>query len=283
MRLIAFLLIPAMLMSQTADVRKMKLGNAELTLAGGSKKTGRIVRVTDEFVSLQGSGACEDIEYSKIVKVRRLRTPREHGYGVQDYIGVVFFLSFVTPIEAGYWVVGELKPPPLKPLRGTWESGGNVEGRLDFQGLAVKGNLTIVRHGRYSVAPDGLHLAFEHTPETVIPFVVHCTQLALDSPVGALELQGTSRHVSAPIVGEWRGRFYTLIFKTDGRVEERKDEMRNGTFEPTAIGVRIHWGDSEGFGGQEWNGKIGHRHIVFRIGSVVTKFSYVIPGSDIDM
>jgi hypothetical protein len=272
-----------MVLCQTVDPRKMKLGNAELTLVDGRTQEGQILRVTDQFVSLQRSGACEDIELSKIAAVRRLRTPGSPHYDVGDYIGEAIMLGMLVPIASVYWVADKLKSPPVRPLHGTWESGGSVEGRLEFQGLAVSGNLTIMRHGHYSVARDGLHLVFDHALEKVVPFQVHCMQLALDGPEGWLELRGSSKHAAAPIVGEWRGRFYTLNLKRDGRVEERKEEIRNGTFERTATGVRIHWTDTEGFGGREWNGQIAHRHIVFRLGSGVTKFSYVLPGFDIDM
>jgi hypothetical protein len=264
-----------MLISQTVDLRKVKLGNAELTLTDGRREIGRILRVTDQFVSFQWGGACEDIAPSNIVKVHQLRTPGEHHTDVGDDVGEAIMLSVLVPIASLSWAAEKLKSPPVSPLRGRWQSSGSVDGRLDFRGSIVEGNLTTVRQGRYSVAPDGLHLTLDHAPEMLIPFHLECTHLVLDNPFGLLELQGSSKRVSAPIVGEWRGGFYTLNFKPDGRVEERMSEVRHGALERNGIGVKIHWHDSDGFGGQEWNGQIEHSHIVFHIGSVVAKFGYV--------
>jgi hypothetical protein len=120
-------------------------------------------------------------------------------------------------------------------------------------------------------------------PETMIPFRFNCRQIILDGPAGAFGLRTAPSHVSAPIVGEWGNKSSTLNFKPDGGFEERKEEVRKGTFERTPTGLRIHWVDAQGPGGQEWSAQIEHRHIVVRIGSVVTEYRYVPPRLELDL
>jgi hypothetical protein len=253
-------------------VRKPKPGYAQLTLVDGRKEEGRILRVTDDFVSFRGRGRCEDIELAKIAKIRRLRTPGQPPADVEDYIGEAIMLGMLVPFASVSWAMEKLKSPP------SWESGGGVGGRLKFNGLVVKGDVTLVKHGLYSVATDGLHLAFDNAPEKVIPYVRACEALVLDNPVGRLDLTEPPKHVSAPIVGRWGNRFYSLNLKPDSRFEERKEEVRSGTFERTASGLRIRWTDADGWGGREWTGRIEHRRVVVRIGPVVARFQYVNSG-----
>jgi hypothetical protein len=68
-----------------------------------------------------------------------------------------------------------------------------------------------------------------------------------------------------------------LILKADGSIQERKTDLRTGSFERTSRGVTIHWTDDQGPGGALWDAQIQHRHIVVRLGGVVTEYHYIPP------
>jgi hypothetical protein len=297
-KLILLTLIPVTLVAQNDQLseaarkllRKPRVGNAQVTRSDGRQDDGRIVRVTDQFVTFETSikpPSCENIELSKIVAVRWLGTTNNRPSS--EYGAIVLLGAVLAPQFAGYAIADPFRriSPPLQPLRGTWEavaqSRGGSTSAMDFKGSTVEGHFTIVREGHYSVERDQLHMMLDGEPETVIPFRFSCRELILDGPTGALGLRKVPSHVSAPIVGEWGNKTSTLNFRLDGSFEERNEEVRKGTFEQTAAGLKIHWTDGRGLGGQEWGAQIEHRHIVVRLGSVVTEYRYVPPGLELDL
>jgi hypothetical protein len=294
--LILLILIPATLVGQNSQLseaaakllRKPRLGSAQITRPDGLREDGRIVRVTDQFVTLETKpSSCENIELSKIAAVRWLGTTDSRS--ATDFGGTVLLGAILAPQFAGYAIADPFRriSPPLQPLRGTWETvaqsrGGDISS-MEFKGSTVEGHFTTVREGHYSVAQDQLHMTLDGEPETVIHFRFNCTELILDGPAGTLGLWKAPIHFSEPIMGEWGNQRLTLNFKPDGSFEERKKEVRKGTFEQTAAGLKIHWTDGQGPGGQEWNAHIEHRHIIIRIGSAVAEYRYVPSGPELDL
>jgi hypothetical protein len=296
--LILLILIPATMAGQNRQLseaaakllRKPQLGNAQLTRSDGRKDEGRIVRVTDQFITFETNSkpsSCENVELSKVAAVHWLGTTNNRS--ASEFGGIVLLGALLAPQFAGYAIADPFRriSPPLQPLRGTWEavnqSRGGSASTMKFKGSTIEGHFTTVRNGHYSVGRDQLHMMFNGEPETVIPFRFNCTQLILDSPAGTLGWSKAPSHVSGPIVGEWGNKSLTLNFKLDGSFEERKEEVRSGTFEQTAAGLKIHWNDGQGQGGQEWNAQIEHRHMVIRIGSVVAEYRYVPSGLELDL
>ena len=299
--LIHLILIPATLVGQNSQLsppatkllRKPKLGNAQITRLDGLREDGRIVRVTDQFVTFEMKpSSCENIELSKIAAVRWLGTAsnrRVSNGPASEFGGTILLGAVLVPYLAGYAIADPFRrmSPPLQPLRGTWEAvaqsrDGNTSS-MKFKGSTVEGHFTTVREGHYSVSQDQLHMTLNGEPETVIHFHFNCTELILDGPAGTLGLWKAPIHFSEPIVGEWGNQRLTLNFKPDGSFEERKKEVRRGTFEQTAAGLKIHWTDGQGLGSQEWNAQIKHRHIVVHLAGVVMEYRYVPQGPEIDL
>ena len=286
-KLILLILIPAMLAGQSGElsqaarklVTRPRVGEARLTLSDGRTEDGRILQITDHFLTFRASQSpfgCEDIEISRVAAVHWLST---QGIGLGDSI---YYAIILAPFFAGYVIVNVFRGMSTPPLQGRWESvaqPGVLKSTLEFNGSTVKARATAVRHGHYSVSGGSLHMMFDGTSsEIVIPFQMNC---------GALILHGSGRPAiysewpitspaSDPIVGEWHNiPWSALNLKSDGSFEEQKEELRQGTFERTSKGVNIHWADDQGPGGPEWSAQIKHRHLVVRLGPVVTEYRYV--------
>jgi hypothetical protein len=289
MKLLHILLISGLVAGQTNQaqlseaarklLRRPRTGDARLTWPDGRKKKGQIIRVTDQFVTFEAKNrsSCEDVELSKIANVHWLGTPRQDAAGRVE--AAIVIGAFAAPFYLGYAIADPFRriSPPLRPLSGTWESiGDGGKSTLEFKGLTVQWRTTVISHGRYSVVQDRLHLVPVGAPETVIPFRIQCWQLRLGSEL--FGFWNAPRHVAPPIVGQWGDAETTVNFKPDGTFEERKGDVRKGTFVRTAGGLDIHWSD-----GQDWTAQIEHRQIVVRLGSQVTKYRYVPPGLDLDL
>jgi hypothetical protein len=172
--------------------------------------------------------------------------------------------------------------PPQRPLRGEWESihrsRAGVKSTLDFEGSTVQHSEVILKQGRYHVDRDRLYMIFDGEPETSMPFHFNCGELILDSPPRKLmSVWTTPQGVFAPIVGKWSSAGSVLDLEPDGSFQERREELRKGTFQMTAKSVRIHWTDSEGPGGGEWSAQIKHRHLMVSVGGMTTEYRYVPP------
>jgi hypothetical protein len=288
MKLLYFLMVPLLVGGQTNQAQlseaakkllhKPRTGDARLTWPDGRKKDGQIIRVTDQFVTFEAKNrsSCEDVELSAIAEVRWLGA---RGQDVGPYVEAALLWAFLAPFYLGYAIADPFRriSPPLRPLSGTWESiGDGGKSTLEFKGLTVQWRTTVISHGRYFVVQDRLHFVPAGAPETVIPFRIQCRQLRLGSEVFGFWF--APRHVAPPIVGQWGGSEATVNFKPDGTFEERKGEIRKGTFERTPTGLKIRWPE-----GEAWNAEIEHRHIVVRLGSQITKYRYVPPSPELDL
>jgi hypothetical protein len=279
-------------------LRNPRVGSAELTLRDGQTKSGRIVRVTDEFISLAtytGALSCEDVPLSAVTTVRWLPTPkapRQPGaaseaasYAVQ----MVFFGAFVwVPlfVEEPIATLFQRISPPLKPLSGSWDldesSHGDLRSTLEFQGHAVTERSTSRERGRWSVEQGQLRLSTAGKPDRVASFHISCgTELVLESSSEALQCTGCNR-VTAPVVGDWRGGDHWLNLRKDGTFVEQRFDTQQGTFTNTSTTLEIRWDDSIGPGGGSWTGRIEHRHLILRVAGVTRKYHYNAPGLTLD-
>jgi hypothetical protein len=293
-KLILLILMPAMLLGQDNQLSEAarellnqpRLGSAQLTWSDGRKEDGRVVRVTDQFVTFDANrkpSTCENVELSKIEAVQWQSSSENLGSAV--LLGAV-----LSPFYMGSAVADPFHRmfPPLRPLRGIWESirrsNNGVKSSLYFDGSTVQSREVTVKRGRYHAERDRLYMMFDGGPETVVQFHFKCRELILDSPsVTYMSVRDTPHRVFAPIVGEWQRSGSVLYLRPSGSFEERKEELRKGAFEMTATGVRIHWADSQGPGGEEWSAQIKHRHVVARVGGVTKEYRYVPPGFTPDM
>ncbi len=298
-KLIPLIVIPALLLgqdqlSEAAQelLSKQQFGFAQLTLSDGRNEDGRIVRVTDQFVTFvtnRKPPGCENVELSKVAAVfwhpasKRISSS-ELGSAV--YLGAVLSPFFVIHEAADPF---RRMFPPLRPPRGEWESirpsPGGEKSSLYFDGETVKHREVTVKQGRYHVEENRLHMMFDGEPERVTQFRFNCAELILDSPPAKFYSVSAAPHrASPPIVAEWHTSSGSVLdLRPDGILEERKEEHRNGTFEMTTKGVKIHWTDSQGPGGEDWSAQIKHRHVLVRIGSVTTEYRYVPPGFATDL
>jgi hypothetical protein len=265
-------------------LRKPRLGDAQLTRRGGQTQTGRIVRVTDQFIAFETSQrprVCENVELSEVGAVRSLRTPGEPG--IAAYVADALYLGvFLGPFYAADAIAYPFKriSPPMKPLRGSWErggSGGVPKSSLDFMGSAVRYRTTISKRGRWLVEQDKLHLTLDGEPEWISGFHFECEELVLDSPREAFRERGNRSHAAAPIVGDWNGRNFRLNIGLDGSAAEEESVDRSGTVENTPTRMRIHWADSTGPGREEWIAHLEHRRIVVSVSGVTTTYHFVPP------
>lgn len=297
--LILLILIPVMLVAQNSQpsadaaklLRKRQLGQARITRLDGVTEDGRIVRVTDQFVTFETKpSSCENIELSKIGAVHWLGNTNNglaSNHPAAEFGGTILLGAVLAPLFAGYAIADPFRrvSPPIQPLRGTWEAVAQSRdtSSMEFKGSTVEGHFTTVREGHYSVVQDQLHVTLSGEPERVSPFRFNCTELILDGPTGTLRLWKAPIHFSEPIVGEWGNQRLSLNFNPDGSFVERKEEVRKGTFEQTSAGLKIRWTDGQGPGGQEWSAQIKHRHIVVQLGSVATEYRYVPSGLELDL
>jgi hypothetical protein len=268
-----------------------RLGDAKFTLTDGRKPTGQVVRVTDQFISLATNlkpRTCEQIEVSQIASVEWYQAKIHSGRG-----RTAMEAAYLGPILAPFYVGNAIsKPfkrisPPLKPLRGTWESegapGGPSTAVLEFSGKRVEYRSVIVKQGRWSIEQNRLHLQFPGEPEAVTSFRFDCAKLVLENPDRQLVDRRDRRRVAAPAVGNWQGKNYALDLKSDGTAIERETYVRTGSFENRETDVTFHWSESTGPGGAEWVGQIKHRHLWVGVTGVPDKFHYVPPGVALDL
>ncbi|HEY6393675.1 MAG TPA: hypothetical protein VIX89_20500, partial [Bryobacteraceae bacterium] len=148
-KLIPLILFPATLLGQDAQLSeaarqllsKPRLGSAQLTWSDGRKEDGRIVRVTDQFVTYvtnRKPSSCENVELSKVAAVQWRNAPK--GGSSSEAAAAVYLGAVLSP----FFVVHEVGDPfrrmfpPLQPLRGQWESihrsRTGVKSTLHFQG-----------------------------------------------------------------------------------------------------------------------------------------------------
>lgn len=293
-KLIPMMLIPALLLGQNSQLSdaarellsKPRVGSAQLTWLGGRKEDGRIVRVTDQFVTFERNGkpsTCENVELSKVAAVQWSRAPKSSSSS--DLAGIVLAGAVLSPFFAANAVADPFRRlfPPRHPLRGEWEtirrSHGGFRTTLTFKGSTIQSWEMTFKQGHYRVEEDRLYLMFDGGIETVTPFRFDCSKLILDSPAATFtSRQDTAHPASAPIVGVWYSSGSVLDLKPDGTFEGRKEKLREGTFEMTATGARIHWADSQSPSGEEWTVQFRHSHLLVRVGGVTMEYRYLPPG-----
>jgi hypothetical protein len=211
--------------------------------------------------------------------VQSVQTP-----GDQDVVSpvdeVALFAVFL-PFFVADAVVEPFKrvSPPMRPLRGTWESGGSramPKGSLEFTGDTVKCRSMTSKRGHWSAENGRLHLTWDGEPEWVGRFHFECGNLVVENPSEVFTASNGSQ-VTAPIVSDWYRNDHYLNLKPDGSVTEQKFWTRSGTFENSSTGVRMHWTDSTGPGGGEWIAQIKHRRIIVSVSGVTAKFHYKPP------
>jgi hypothetical protein len=279
-------------------LRKAWLGSAELTMRDGRTESGRIVRVTDEFISLATNPRpldCEDVPLSAVTTVRWLPAPKVRGQpgatseAVSDAVQMVFFGAFVwVPllVEEPIATLFQRISPPLKPLSGSWDldgsSHGDLQSTLEFQGRAVTERLSRRERGRWSVEERKLHLNTAGKPDRVTSFHVSCGTGLLLKPSSEVLQCTDCNGVTAPVVGDWRGGDYWLNLKKDGTFVEQRFDTREGTFTNTSTTLEIRWNDLSGPGGGPWTGRIEHRHIIVHVAGVTRKYHYNAPGLTLD-
>ncbi len=298
-KIASLLLLPVMLAGESAQssdtakqlVKKPRLGSAQLTWVDGRRQKGHIARVTDQFVAFQTDTrpmSCENVKLSEIATVQWLRTSRGPGAGSQ-LAGVLFVGAILAPFYVGHAVADPFKrmSPPLKPLGGSWESGGPsralIKSSLEFKGNTVQHRTMIGKQGRWLVEQDRLRLIYDGEPESATPFHFDCEELILDDSAGTFREWSDRKHATQPMVGNWHGSNSNLNIQSDGSFAEQKWEVRKGTFENSAASVKMHWADSTGFGGAEWIAQIKQRHIFVSVGGVTTEYHYVPPVFVVDL
>lgn len=296
--ILPLILIPATLIGQSVQLseaaRKLlsnpRSGNAQLTWSDGRKEDGRIVWVTDQFVTFVTNttpSGCENVDLAKIAAV--LWGPNSGSNPLSNFGGDVLLGAVLSPLFVGHAVANPFRrmSPPLAPLRGQWELirplPGVVRSSLVFEGSSVRRSEVSIIQGRYYVERNQLHMMSGGALETVIPFHFNCRELILDGPAGKFALITAPHHVTEPIVGDWHGSHSQLNFQPNGRFEERKVDVRSGVFEMHGSSVRIHWADDQEPGGQGWNAQVKHHHLVVRVGGITRQYRYIPPGIDLDL
>lgn len=274
-------------------LRKPRVGSAELTLRYGRTESGRIVRVTDEFISLATLRRldCEDVPLSAVTAVRWLPEPRAQGqpstvsYAVQMvFVGAFIWVPLL--VEEPITTLFQRISPPLKPLSGSWDLDGSshsdLQSTLEFQGRAVTERLSRREEGHWSAEQGQLHLNTPGKTDRVTSFHISCgTSLVLEPSSEALECSHCNR-VTATVVGDWRGEKHWLNLKNDGTFVEQRFDIRKGVFISTPKTLEIRWDDSIGPGSGPWTGRIEHRRLIVRVAGVTRKYHYDAPGILLD-
>lgn len=267
-------------------LRKPRLGSAQLTWANGRKQKGRILRVTDQFIAFETDfrrSACKNVELSQIADVKFFPGPGHPGPGseVGNVVGGVFLVAFLAPFMVADAIAEPFRQTPLKPLRGTWQSGGAshdpLYSTLEFTGNKVVYRRTIRKRGRWSVEDGDLHLVVDGEPGRITSFHFECAELVLDNPAEEFREWGNRSHPAAAIVGDWHGRQTRLTIEPDGSLVEEKDMVRKGTFQNSSTSANMIWDDSTGPGGAEWTAQIVHRHVVVSVGGTKTEYHHLKP------
>jgi hypothetical protein len=279
-------------------LRKPRLASAELTLRNGRTESGRIVRVTDEFISLATYPrplACEDVRLSEVTDVRWLpapKAPRQPGAASEaasDAVQMVLFGAFVwVPllVEEPIATLFQRISPPLKPLSGSWNLDGpshsDLQSTLEFQGHAVTERSSERERGRWPVEQGKLHLNAAGKPDRVASFHLSCgTGLVLGPSSEVLQCTDCNR-ATAPAVGDWRSGDHWLNLRKDGTFVQQRFDTQQGTFTNTSTTLEIRWDDSIDPGGGPWTGRIEHRHLILRVAGVTRKYHYNAPGLTLD-
>ncbi len=236
---------------------------AKLTLIDGTIIRPELLRVTDRFAAVRESGACENIEFGRIEKVKWERVGNSTpGGGVsRENWWMVPVLPLFVVLDHGTRFVGS-----HNPLLGSWESiqsqadgavdrvyilYGNNIGTVELGGWLFK-EPAFVRTGRYRVDGENLHLQYADNvvPESLVSIRFECDQLILETPAPAhLVLQRRKQdRAFPPIVGRWRsetgaGEAVVYDFRGDGTFQSEKvQDGHDGSYEKGRDGeLKVHW------------------------------------------
>jgi len=146
-KLIVLILIPAMLAGQNGQLsdaarrlkNKPRWGRVELTWVDGRREDGRIVFVTDRFVTFETDSkpsTCKDVELSEVAEVHWLTNPSNNAAEAASII-------ILAPFALAFAIGDQFRrlSPPVQPLEGDWKSQSldGVPSSLSFRGSFVRG------------------------------------------------------------------------------------------------------------------------------------------------
>jgi hypothetical protein len=242
-------------------LNKPRYGEARLTWVDGRQSEGRIQRVTDQFVTLaqqKGSGACENVELSKISSIDWV--PRT---GSGEY-----FPLWAIPLLPALWVQDSIRQSHSVrgAFLGDWRTIEASTGRYSRVGFGYDRSVwredVVVKNGTYRIEGGNLYVTYAGGPEeeaTRLQFV--CNELTLDALTAKHQLRFWASAVqspaSAPITGRWtEGDFRhgdIWEFRTDGSLEVRTmQRFLRGSFKQDQGTIRIRWKSPAGLPREEW-------------------------------
>jgi len=241
-------------------LKRPRLGSAQLTWVDGRTQKGRVVRVTDQFISFETNitpPACENVELSNVAAVQWFERVGAGSHSA----GEVLLGTLLAPFYVGSVATGPFKriSPPTKPLHGSWEPSrpprGLVQSSFVFEGNVVQYRTVTAKRGRWSIEQDQLRMTFGGEPDSIASFHFECGDLILGDSANTFRDWSDHKRASPPIVGDWHDSNRNLELSPDGSTTERTWGVRKGTFENSATSVKMHWADSTAPGGMEWVGR----------------------------
>jgi hypothetical protein len=275
---LCLILIPALLAAQPETsplspsvkelLRKPQLGEASLTRNDGTVLNGRVVRVTDRFVTLKSGPTCENVEVSSVAEIKAVQT--KQPFKMADLGGGIAFL-LLAPVWLVAWLLS-LSPGAQDPLLGEWQSvlpspDGSFARILIGNGIRRKH--VFIRNGRYQIQDQQLLLKFEPlrggiASEQALPFRFVCPGMVLDelllTPVGA-----PLRPARAPIVGRWFSTTFAWEFRPDGSFQREtlsQNDAENGAFLRQGDGIHVQFRVNSRPGHEEdWKIRTKARHL----------------------
>lgn len=293
-----FVLIAALLEAQPPSVRallsKPRLGVVRLTRNDGTVLDGRLVRVTNQFVTFQSKATCENVELPSIAAIKAIKT-KEPFKMADAGGGIAWWL--LSPVWLFAWLLS-LSPDNHDPALGIWEPvfaplDGSVT-RIQI-GSRIRRKRMLIRKGRYQIQGQKLLLKFEPfqegtSSEQTLPFRFECTRLALDGQwltVASAQL----RPASAPIVARWHdARWYDTISKTEAELlawEFRPDgtfqretftqsDQEDGVFLRQGDGIHVQFrGNSRPDHEEDWKIRAKSGHLWITRDGGTTEYKHV--------
>jgi hypothetical protein len=261
-------------------LRKPRTGEARINLRDGTHVDGTITRVTDQFLTVNGPRACENVEISRIASVKWLG-PQDENFVVliPYYLMIGSVLAPLAVIEGFRRVFGH------DSMFGAWEPVDVSAGRIVRIELREPGQIireeVMVRRGHYEMTGGQLQLKDKAngTLET-IPLRFVCDQLILEQAavVHTLRTQYPQlQQATNPIIGTWLdgnrtdGHYWDFSPSGEFTIWTQIGRMQ-GSFEKTKTGIRVTWANAGGTRSEDWLIRRTSDHLVMTEGGKTTEY-----------
>jgi hypothetical protein len=265
---------------------KPRSGEARLTWVDGRQAEGRIQRVTDQFVTLaaqKGSGACENVELSKISSIDWV--PRT-GNGE-------YFPLWAAPLLPALWIYESIRQSHSVrgAFLGDWRTTEtSTAGRYSRVGFGYDRSIwredVAVKNGTYRIEGGSLYVTYAGgSAEEAARLEFVCNELVLDAVTARHQLRfwvsAARGAASDPIIGRWtEGDFRhgnIWEFKQGGAFDLRITEhYLQGSFKKDQDTIRVRWKSTPRLPKEDWKlrltGELSRAQLYITAGGTTTAY-----------